>query len=185
MEYTLLIMKIHNFLLNKLLQERLIALNEQLSERFLYVTIELQELYLVEKDSIISRYNVSTSRYGKGNKEGSFKTPLGIHKIKEKIGDGAPSGRIFRDRIDTGINWSANSKEENVILTRILRLEGLEEGVNRGYGIDSFERYIYIHGTSNEHLIGTPMSHGCICMKNNDIIELFDAIKEGSIVIIN
>ena len=72
-----------------------------------------------------------------------------------------------------------------MILTRILRLEGLEEGVNRGPGIDSFERYIYIHGTNKERQIGAPMSNGCVCMKNNDVVALFNSVKEGTIVVID
>lgn len=74
--------------------------------------------------------------------------------------------------------------EDNMVLTRILRLRGMEPGLNTGSGVDSFERYIYIHGTNREDLIGTPMSHGCVCMRNQDIIELFDEIKEGTIVYI-
>jgi lipoprotein-anchoring transpeptidase ErfK/SrfK len=75
--------------------------------------------------------------------------------------------------------------EENLILTRILRLDGLEPGINKGEKIDSYARYIYIHGTNREDLIGKPMSHGCICMRNNDIIELFDSVEEGTLVIID
>ena len=77
-------------------------------------------------------------------------TPPGVHRVCEKIGSGAPAGRIFRDRIDTGEDWPIGKPEENLILSRILRLEGLEQGLNKGKGIDSYERYIYIHGTNNE-----------------------------------
>jgi lipoprotein-anchoring transpeptidase ErfK/SrfK len=151
----------------------------------LHVNIQSQSLYLVKKQIISSMYRISTSRYGTGSQNNSFKTPLGIHRIVEKIGAGAPHGRIFRDRKDTGEDWHNEMTEENLILTRILRLEGLEPDINRGEGIDSYERYIYIHGTNREDLIGTPMSHGCICMKNNEIIELFDTVPENTIVIIN
>jgi UDP-N-acetylmuramate--alanine ligase len=131
------------------------------------------------------QFAISTSRFGIGNQEGSFKTPDGIHRICEKIGAGAPLCRIFKDRCDTGFIWTPEINEGNLILTRILRLEGLEDGINKGAGIDSFERYIYIHGTNLEAYIGTPISHGCICMRNNDIIELFDIIEEGTIVYID
>ncbi|MDO5576090.1 MAG: L,D-transpeptidase [Fibrobacter sp.] len=144
-----------------------------------------QTMSVLEHAHIVKKYTISTSKYGIGNKENSFRTPRGIHSIVEKIGAGAPAGRIFRSRKDTGINWSPEMSEENMILTRILRLKGLEPGVNSGKGIDSFERYIYIHGTNNEELVGTPMSHGCICMKNNDIIMLFDSVREGTIVFID
>jgi UDP-N-acetylmuramate--alanine ligase len=149
---------------------------------FLVVSIEKQTLLVCLNDTIIERYDVSSSRFGNGIRENSLKTPLGIHRVKEKFGAGAPAGRIFKDRIDTGIDWDGHSTEDNLILTRILRLEGLEEGINKGAGVDSYERYIYIHGTSQEEFIGTPQSHGCVCMRNHDIIRLFDIVKEGTIV---
>jgi hypothetical protein len=154
------------------------------AEQFILIDTTSQQLFHIEKDNVVRSYTISTSRFGIGNHEGSNQTPLGIHRIAAKIGDGAPSGRIFKDRCDTGADWQPGLTEENLILTRILRLEGLEDGVNRGPGIDSFDRYIYIHGTNQESQIGTPLSHGCICMKNEDVIELFDTIPEGSIVLI-
>ena len=154
-------------------------------ERFLVQSIEEQKLFVCENETIIDRYDASTSRFGTGIRENSFKTPAGVHRIREKIGDGAPAGRIFRDRGDTGINWDGVSAEENLILTRILRLEGLEEGVNKGEGVDSFERCIYIHGTNREDLVGIPLSHGCLCLRNTDILRLFQAVREGTIVYID
>ena len=130
-------------------------------------------------------YPASSSRLGVGIREDSLKTPPGIHRICEKIGAGAPVGRIFRDREDTGEDWDHTSDEENIILTRILRLEGLEPGVNKGKGIDTYERYVYIHGTNREQDIGTPFSHGCICMRNTDIVALFDMVPEGTILYID
>jgi UDP-N-acetylmuramate--alanine ligase len=151
-------------------------------ELFLVVSIETQTLLVCRDDTIVERYNASTSRFGAGNRENSLKTPLGIHRIKEKFGDGAPPGRVFRDREDTGEDWDHRTTGENLILTRILRLEGLEEGINKGAGVDSFERYIYIHGTGREDLIGTPLSHGCVCLRNHDVIRLFETVKEGTLV---
>jgi hypothetical protein len=153
-------------------------------EQFILVDTASQQLFHIEKDKAVRSFTISTSRFGIGSHEGSNQTPLGIHRIVAKIGDGAPPGRIFKNRQDTGADWQPGLTEENLILTRILRLEGLEDGVNRGPGIDSFERYIYIHGTNQESRIGTPLSHGCICMKNSDIIELFDAVPEGIAVFI-
>jgi L,D-peptidoglycan transpeptidase YkuD (ErfK/YbiS/YcfS/YnhG family) len=127
---------------------------------------------------------ISTSRFGIGNREGSNMTPPGLHRIEEKIGGGATPRTIFRSREDTGEVWKDGMDDENQILTRILRLRGLEEGVNAGPGIDSYERYIYIHGTNREELIGTPMSHGCVCMKNDDVIRLFDMVDVGTMVYI-
>ncbi len=154
-------------------------------ELFLIVSIETQTLLVCSNDTIIERYDVSTSRFGNGNRENSLKTPIGMHRIREKFGAGAPAGRIFRDREDTGLDWDHRSSEDNLILTRILRLEGLEEGINKGGSVDSYERYIYIHGTGREDLIGTPLSHGCICLRNRDIIRLFETVKEGTPVYID
>ena len=154
-------------------------------ELFLIVSIETQTLLVCSNDTIIERYDVSTSRFGNGNRENSLKTPIGMHRIREKFGAGAPAGRIFRDREDTGLDWDHSSSEDNLILTRILRLEGLEEGINKGGSVDSYERYIYIHGTGREDLIGTPLSHGCICLRNRDIIRLFETVKEGTPVYID
>jgi UDP-N-acetylmuramate--alanine ligase len=153
-------------------------------ELYLVVSIERQTLFVCSNDTIVERYNCSTSRFGNGNRENSLKTPLGVHRIREKFGAGSPPGRIFRDREDTGEHWDHSQTGENLILTRILRLEGLEEGSNKGPGVDSYERYIYIHGTGREDLIGTPLSHGCVCMRNHDVIRLFDTVMEGTLVYI-
>ena len=152
---------------------------------FLVVSIETQSLLVCRKDAIIERYDASTSRFGNGNRENSLKTPLGIHRIREKFGSGAPAGRVFRDREDTGEDWDHSQTGDNLILTRILRLEGLEEGINKGGSVDSYERYIYIHGTGREDLIGTPLSHGCVCLRNLDVIRLFETVKEGTLVYID
>jgi lipoprotein-anchoring transpeptidase ErfK/SrfK len=153
--------------------------------RFLLVDTSLQKLFVADNGALVKEYPVSTSLFGTGSAEGSFRTPKGVHRVKEKYGHGAPPGRVFRDRIDTGENWPVGAPGGNMILSRILRLEGCEDGVNRGPGIDSYERYIYIHGTNNEAAIGAPASHGCVCMKNSDVIELFDDITEGTIVLID
>jgi len=154
-------------------------------EPFLVQSIEAQKLLVCRKDTVIEQYDASTSRFGNGIRENSFKTPVGLHRITEKIGSGAPLERIFKERRDTGIDWDHVSTQENLILTRILRLEGLEEGINRGMGIDSYERCIYIHGTNREDLVGTPLSHGCLALRNQDILRLFDMVKEGTLVYID
>jgi UDP-N-acetylmuramate-alanine ligase len=154
-------------------------------DRSIVVSIEEQALFVCANDAIIERYDCSTSRFGNGNRENSLKTPLGVHRLCEKYGAGAPAGRVFRDREDTGVEWDHKQNGDNLILTRILRLEGLEEGINKGPGVDSYERYIYIHGTGREDLIGTPLSHGCVCMRNHDVLRLFDTVKEGTLVYID
>jgi UDP-N-acetylmuramate--alanine ligase len=149
---------------------------------YVVVSVETQSLLVCRNETVVERYVCSTSRFGNGNRENSLRTPLGLHRICEKYGAGAPAGRIFRDREDTGEDWDHRSPGDNLILTRILRFEGLEAGINKGPGVDSYERYIYIHGTGREDLIGTPLSHGCVVLRNNDVIRLFDTIKEGTLV---
>ncbi len=154
-------------------------------ELFLVQSIEAQTLFVCKKDIVIEQYNASTSRFGNGIRENSFKTPVGLHRVAEKIGSGAPLGQIFRERKATGIDWDHVSTEENLILTRILRLEGMEKGINKGPGVDSYERCIYVHGTNREDLVGTPLSHGCLALRNPDILRLFDIVREGTLVYID
>jgi hypothetical protein len=130
-------------------------------------------------------FGVSTSQFGIGNREGSYKTPPGLHRVAEKIGGGAPPWTIFSSRENTGVVWTDGMDTENQILTRILRLQGLEPGVNAGPRIDSYERYIYIHGTNREDMIGAPFSHGCVCMRNDDITTLYNMVEEGTYVYID
>jgi lipoprotein-anchoring transpeptidase ErfK/SrfK len=169
-------------------QNRIRDVTGSIPARFLYVDSAKQSLSVVENGSAARKYPVSTSKFGIGNRENSLMTPRGVHRVVEKYGHGAPAGRIFRDRLDTGETWEIGAPGvpgDGLVLTRILRLEGLEDGINRGPGIDSYERYIYIHGTNNEASIGAPSSHGCVCMTNSDVIELFDGVTEGTIVLID
>jgi lipoprotein-anchoring transpeptidase ErfK/SrfK len=148
------------------------------------VDVASQELTLLCSGGSEVRWPVSTSRFGTGFEEGSEKTPLGTHRIAEKIGDGAPLGTVFVERKETGERAlpGGSGNGEDPITTRILRLEGLETGVNRGEGVDSFDRCIYIHGTPREEEIGQPASHGCIRMKNRDIVSLFERVRVGTLV---
>ena len=145
------------------------------------VNISSQELFLLYKGNIAQVYSISTSAYGTGSKENSFQTPLGKHKISEKIGQGLPKGAILKARKWTGaianIIKNPIDTEFDVVTSRILWLEGLEKGKNLGPGVDSKSRYIYIHGTAEEGLIGKPASDGCVRMYNNDVISLFDKVS--------
>lgn len=167
-----------------------IYLEYEIEENEIVILIDgrKQKLYLVNKSqypiAIIKEYDISTSKEGFGNEIGSQKTPLGIHRIREKIGEGAKPTTVFEYRINTGrttniIKERRNAKEEE-ITSRILWLEGLEDR-NK----NSLERYIYIHGTNEEGLVGFPESDGCIRMKNKDVIELFSVVEEGSYVYIS
>lgn len=155
-----------------------------LPHRLLVVDIERQRLSLVEAGQVIAEYPVSTAAAGVGGDDGSLRTPPGWHRIDARIGDGAPAGAVFMSREHTGDLWRGEARDEDLILTRVLTLEGLEEGVNRGAGHDSLSRYIYIHGTNHEHALGRPDSHGCVRMSSVDVIDLFDRVAEGDPVVI-
>ena len=130
-------------------------------------------------------YPISTAAAGLGNRLDSHRTPFGIHRIKQKIGAGEPSGMIFKARQATGrISTQSDNREEDEITSRILWLDGMQQGINLGGACDTFSRYIYIHGTSDEQRIGQAVSHGCIRMKNKDVIALFDEVLPGDLVFI-
>lgn len=148
------------------------------------VDISEQKLYLYcyyqGNKKEVKTYPVSTSKYGIGSQAGSNKTPLGLHQIEKKIGDGARKYTIFRARQNTGRLAKLNTPNAgDLVTTRIMWLKGLEPGKNSGPGIDSYRRYIYIHGTGEENKIGQPASHGCIRMYNSDVIDLYKRVSEG------
>lgn len=155
------------------------------------VDIKTQTMEVYVHDRYHKHFMISTAAAGINNKIGSYGTPIGEHEICEKIGDGAQLLTIFKSRVNTGkICDNLNQPtDQDFILTRILRLKGKEPGINSGVDfegicVDSYERYIYIHGTNREDLLGTPVSKGCIRMKNKEIIELFNNIKVGAKVYI-
>ena len=152
------------------------------------VDISEQRLYLIENSLIKASYPISTSKYGEGSIENSFKTPLGKHSIKEMIGEEAEINTIFTSRINTKRSATIIDQFEDTdndyVTSRIIWLDGEEDGFNKGGNVDSFRRYIYIHGTHEEGLIGTKASHGCIRMFNYDVIELFNLVNIGTKVLI-
>ena len=152
------------------------------------IDISKQRLFLLDNMEIVRSYPISSSKYGEGSTQSSFKTPLGNHVIKEMIGNNAIKNTIFTSRINTKrqaeiIHDEAKS-DNDYVTTRIMWLDGQEEGKNKGKGVDSYQRYIYIHGTHEEGLIGQKASHGCIRMFNSDVIELFNDVKKGTKVYI-
>ena len=158
---------------------------------YIYIGINRQKLYHVKKGSLLKIYDVSTALNGAGNDAQSFKTPIGLHEIHEKIGNDLPIGALFKHKHFTGdiLQISADTvpldSVSDAITTRIMTLKGLENGVNFGSSkYDTKYRGIYIHGTNEEELIGKPASHGCIRMRNIEIIELFNAINIGCIVVV-
>ncbi|MEX2524930.1 MAG: L,D-transpeptidase [Gammaproteobacteria bacterium] len=159
-----------------------------MSDDRITISIPEQRLRLYRGDSLLREYPVSTARNGPGEKDGSLCTPRGEHLITEKIGAGCEPDTVFVGRRPTGEIYRAQLRDDypdrDWILTRILRLQGTEEGINRGGSVDSYERYIYIHGAPEDAAMGQPGSHGCIRMRSSDIIELFDLIETGTTVTI-
>ena len=137
----------------------------------IYISIGEQKLRLFEGEALVAEYVVSSAANGIGFEEGSYCTPTGRFEVSEKIGDGEALGTIFKSRKPMGV-WDGTPSDDDMILSRILRLNGLD-----AQNANSMERYIYIHGTNHEALLGEPNSHGCIRMANADIVELFDRIE--------
>lgn len=155
----------------------------------LQIDIARQHLELFAADgACIRRYPVSTAANGAGERAGSECTPRGRHRIRAKIGGGAPPGTVFKGRRPNGETWTprlaAAHPGRDWILSRILWLCGEESGFNRGGDVDSMRRYIYIHGTGDDQPMGVARSHGCIRMRNLDVIELFDLVAAGAPVVI-
>lgn len=159
---------------------------EYSSDEIIWVRASEQKLYFLEHTYVIYVFPCSTAVAGLGNKADSMCTPIGWHEIAEKIGDNLPEGAIFKDRQWNGKIWNdADDDGEELILSRILWLSGLEEGLNKGGDVDSYNRYIYIHGTNQENFLGTARSKGCIRLSNKDVIELFSVANQKGRVLIS
>jgi L,D-transpeptidase YbiS len=156
--------------------------------RHLQVSIANQTLTMLDDERPVAHYLVSTALKGAGECSGSGQTPRGRHIIRAKIGAGMPYGTVFRGRRPTGEVWTPALHEEHPgrdwILSRILWLSGTEPGRNRLGLCDSMRRYIYIHGTPDSEPMGEPLSHGCIRMRNADIIDLFERVLPYTPVLI-
>jgi lipoprotein-anchoring transpeptidase ErfK/SrfK len=154
-----------------------------LPDIFLDISIPAQTLGIIENGKETRSYTISTAKNGAGERRGSECTPTGWHQIRAKIGAGMPIYTVFIGRRPTGEIYSEELAkrypQRDWILTRILWLGGLEPGKNRYGEVDTCWRYIYIHGTADEDKIGIPASHGCIRMKNEDLLDLFDRVQAG------
>lgn len=152
----------------------------------LRISLTEQCLDVLEKGGAGRRFTVSTSRFGPGERQGSGCTPRGRHVIRARIGGGLPSGAVLRGRRPTGEVWTPalarRQPGRDWILTRILWLSGLEPGRNRLGAVDTMRRFIYIHGTPDTEPMGVPFSHGCIRMRNSDVMELYEMAGAGTIV---
>ena len=138
------------------------------------ISVRHQRLTLKNGRTKVATYPISTSRFGLGSKEGSFKTPTGKFRVAEKIGEGKPPGTVFKSRRPLKPTKKM-LREDDLVMTRILWLDGLERR-----NANTHARYVYIHGTNHEDEIGRAASHGCIRMKNADVIELFERVEEGA-----
>ena len=158
-------------------------------------TLEQADVWidLAEQSLTLPKHNkfylISSGKNGIGEQENSGKTPRGWHKVALKFGHSAAKNAVFKARQETGEVYNqalaAQFPERDWILSRILWLSGLEDNFNQGEGCDTFKRYIYIHGTPDSEPMGIPMSHGCIRMRNDDVVELFELIPEQALVFIS
>jgi lipoprotein-anchoring transpeptidase ErfK/SrfK len=144
----------------------------------IHVSIRDQQLTVKENEQPIRTYPVSTSRFGIGTEEGSFKTPIGRFRVGAKIGSDMPNGTVFVGRVPLPPD-EALPLTEDLVTSRILWLDGLDE-----QNANTRDRFVYIHGTKHEDKIGIAASHGCVRMRNADVIELFELIDEGTPVVI-
>ena len=157
------------------------------ADRFLMVRIATATLQFYQAGVLMRSYPVSTSKRPPSNVKHSLGTPSGLHEIAERIGAGQPPGMVYKSRVSTGQHFSELPDavgNDNLITSRILWLRGLEPGLNRDGDVDTYSRYIYIHGTNHEARIGEPMSAGCVLMRNLDIVELYEHIRRGDHVMI-
>ena len=143
------------------------------------ISVADQKMIVLRDGKPLTSYPVSTSKFGVGDRPGSYATPLGVLRVKEKIGHGLPAGAVFKSRQPTGEVLPVDAPGRDPIVTRILWLEGLDEK-NR----NAYRRYIYIHGTPEERNIGRPVSFGCIRMRSGDVLELFDTVGLNSKILI-
>jgi hypothetical protein len=152
-------------------------------ERLLAVRISTATMQFFRGGELVRSYVISTSKRPPSNVKNSLGTPRGLHEIAERIGAGQPPGMVFKARVPTGRHYVEALQREpdndNLVTSRILWLRGLEPGVNRGGDVDTYERYVYIHGTNHDDRIGEPLSAGCVLMRNLDIIALYEEVRAG------
>ena len=153
----------------------------------IHIDIPRQELLVLDGEAgetLLARYPISTALHGPGETHGSGCTPRGLHRVRAKVGAGCLPGAVLVGRRPTGEMYSpelaAAHPGRDWILSRILWLTGCEPGINRGGAVDTLRRYIYIHGCPDDCAMGVPLSHGCVRMRNADVVALFDAVSVGT-----
>ena len=153
--------------------------------RAVWVSVGEQTLRVIEDGKAVWQAACSTAEKGVGSKKDSYQTPVGWHSVAEKVGECEPWGRVFREKRASRKVWQpGGSTKKDLVLTRVLALTGEEPGVNNGGDVDSYARCIYIHGTNDEARIGTPVSHGCVRLRNDDVVQVFELIPQGALVLI-
>lgn len=162
---------------------------KQLTQRYIHISVAEQRLQLIDNNAVLFDVIIATAKNGVGEQSGSECTPRGWHKIRAKIGAGCAENSVFIGRRPTGEICSEHLQKEHPgrdwILTRIMWLSGLEVGFNRLGKQDTMRRYVYIHGCPDNNPMGIPSSHGCIRMRNSQVIELFQLIEVGIPVLID
>jgi hypothetical protein len=152
----------------------------------IFINTVRQKLYLLDNNKIKYEFPISTSFNGTGCQEDSYKTPIGLHTVVSKIGAGLPPGTLFKNRRPTKRIVNLLPQDQyDYITSRIIRLSGLEDDINKGGNVDTYNRYIYIHGTPHIDRLGKPESHGCIRMSDVDVINLFNSIEYKTLVLID
>jgi hypothetical protein len=159
------------------------------ADRLLLVRISTQTLQCFRRGALVCAYPVSTSARPPSNLKDSLGTPRGLHEIAERIGGEQPLGMVFKGRRPTGQHYLEHEDDGNLITSRILWLRGLEPGVNAGTDpagrmVDTYARYVYLHGTNREDRIGQPQSAGCVLLTNRDMVALHDEVRAGDQVLI-
>ncbi|NDC74576.1 L,D-transpeptidase [bacterium] len=173
----------------ELLNKTRVRLGIKPADRLLFVCIAMQTLQFFRGETLVRAYTVSTSLRPPSNVKDSLGTPRGLHEIAERIGGEQPAGMVFKGRRPTGRHYSEHPDDGNLITSRILWLRGLEPGFNAGSAptgeeVDTYARYVYIHGTNREDLIGQPASAGCVLLRNLDMIALYEEARAGDHVFI-
>ena len=157
-------------------------------DKFLLVSVKAQKLFVYSGGKVLKSYPISTGLKGVGNLNNSNCTPLGLHKVSYKIGASFPKNGIIEGNSFTGdiakIKMDSVPNKSDIVTSRAIRLAGMETGINKGGNVDSYNRHIFIHGTDEEGCIGKPASHGCIRMKNDDVIDLYGQVRMGLKVLI-
>ena len=159
------------------------SLGLNLADHLLIASVRHQTINHFQYGTSVKAYVMSSSKRPPSCVEGSLGTPWGLHEVCEKIGEGEALGTVFEGRASIGLKYWECEKEKrgkNLITTRILRLRGLQDGVNSGGQVDTFHRYVYVHGTNHENRLGSPSSSGCLQLGNKEVLELFDIVPVGT-----